>query len=156
MKKLSYIVSTLVISLSLLLSSFEIGSNQASAAPKDMTNPYTTGCAYNKPITYQTNYIYRKGKQIGYLQLRGSVGCHTAWAYLKLYSPAPRNNYAKAYIQRYKRGLTLSCDSKNGNKAINYKQTSCYTPQIYDRDPYKARAGAFFTNVGFVASTNWH
>ena len=97
--------------------SFVIDSNQASALSYDETNTYSTG-AYKKPIIYTTTYIVRSGKTIGYVQLRGSAGCHTAWAFLKFYSPAPKNNYVNAYIERYKNGYQLTCNSSGGNKAV--------------------------------------
>lgn len=143
--------------LSIFVSTLGIGSKPVSALAFDGTNPYTTGCAYKRAIIYETTYIYRYGKPIGYVQLRGSAYCHTAWAYVKLYSPAPSNNYVNAYVQRGNRlGYELSCNSDGGNKAIQKNQTSCYTPQIWDRDPYKARAKAYFVKDKHTISTNFH
>jgi hypothetical protein len=157
LKKLGYLCVSFIISLSIFTSTLGIGSKSVNAMPKDGTNPYTTGCAYKRPIVYETFYITRKNKTIGYIQLRGSAYCHTAWAYVKLYSPAPTNNYVNAYIQRGNpRGWELSCNSTGGNKAVQYKQTSCYTPQIWDKDPYKARAKAYFPQAKYTASTNFH
>ncbi|MCH5584329.1 YjfA family protein [Shimazuella sp. AN120528] len=157
MKKLNYLGFSFVIALSIFVSTLSIGSKPVSALQRDGTNPYTTGCANKKPIIYETTYIKHNKNIIGYVQLRGSAYCHTAWAFVKLYSPAPANNYVNAYVQRGNpRGWELSCNSSGGNKAVQYKQTSCYTPQIWDKDPNKARAKAYFPKAKFTASTNFH
>jgi hypothetical protein len=132
LKKLGHLGVSFVIALSIFASTLGIDVQSVSALQKDGTNPYTTGCAYKKPIIYETTYIKRNNKTIGYVQLRGSAYCHTAWAFVKLYSPAPTNNYVNAYVQRNNpKGKEWSCNSSGGNKAIQYKQTSCYTPQIF-------------------------
>jgi hypothetical protein len=141
--------------LSLLVSSFTIGSKSVSAASYDNTNPYSTGCASNKPVTYQTKYIYKGSTKIGYIQLKGSAGCHTAWTYIKLYNPAPRNGYANAYIVRYSNGMWRDCNSSGGNGDIDKGQTSCYTPQIYDLSPYKARGEGYVDYSNYSAVTSW-
>lgn len=158
MKKLGYLFISFAIALSIFASTLSLGSQSVSAAmPYDGSNPYSTGCAYKKPIVYETTYIYRYGKRIGYVQLRGSAYCHTAWAYVKLYSPAPTNNYVNAYVQRgTTTGWQLNCNHPGGNKAIQYKQTSCYTPQLWDKDPYKARAKAYSIKTKQTISTRFH
>jgi hypothetical protein len=123
--------------------------NKASALSYDGSNPYSTGCAYKSPITYETKYIYKNGVKIGYVQLKGSAYCHTAWGYVKLYSPAPYDNYAYVSIDSYTDGTTLSwrtsrsCASSGGNGMVMKGQTSCYTAQLWNKDPYKASAAAY-------------
>lgn len=117
---------------------------KASALSYDGSNPISTGCAYKSPITYETKYIYKNGVKIGYLQLKGSAYCHTAWGYVKFYSAAPYNNYANVYLDSYTNGTTwrrdASCASSGGNGMVMKGQTSCYTAQLWDKDPYKASA----------------
>ncbi|MBD8137302.1 hypothetical protein V2I71_13995 [Peribacillus frigoritolerans] len=50
------------------------------------------------PITYETEYIYKNGVKIGYMQLKESAYCHTAWGYLKFYSAAPYDYYANVWV----------------------------------------------------------
>ncbi|MFE4430914.1 DUF2690 domain-containing protein [Peribacillus butanolivorans] len=118
--------------------------NKASALSYDGSNPYSTGCANKSPITYETKYIYKNGVKIGYVQLKGSAYCHTAWGYVKFYSAAPYDNYANVYVDSYTNGTTWrtsgSCASSGGNGRVMKGQTSCYTAQFWDKDPYKASA----------------
>ncbi|MDM5455398.1 DUF2690 domain-containing protein [Peribacillus butanolivorans] len=129
--------------------------NKASALSYDYSNPYSTGCADKSPITYETKYIYsRTGVKIGYVQLKGSAYCHTAWGYVKFYSAAPYNYYAKAIVNSYTNGTTrrtfTDCASSGGNGMVMKGQTSCYTPQLWDKDPYKASA-----EVWIYTSDGW-
>jgi hypothetical protein len=119
--------------------------NKAFALSYDNSNPYSTGCAYKSPITYETKYIYKNGVKIGYVQLKGSAYCHTAWGYVKLYSSAPYNTYANVGTYRYY-GTSSSwnartfCNSSGGNGVVNKGETSCYTGQLWDKDPYNSLA----------------
>lgn len=120
-------------------------TEKAYALSYDFTDPISTGCAYKSPITYQTKYIYKSGVRIGYVQLKGSAYCHTAWGYIKLYSAAPYDNYANVYLDSFY-GTThrtfTSCADSGGNGKVMKGQTSCYTAQLYDKDPYHASAQA--------------
>jgi hypothetical protein len=138
--------------LSIFVSGFALDFNKAYALdyPSD-TDPYKTGCAYNKPITYATKYIYKNGKAIGYVQLKGSAGCHTAWGYIKLYSAAPSNGYADVFIRRSD-GAQRNCANYGGNGVVNRGQTSCYTPQLWDYSPYTSYAHGFADIYGNTVS----
>ncbi|MFC8563810.1 hypothetical protein [Peribacillus frigoritolerans] len=106
------------------------------------------------PITYETEYIYKNGVKIGYVQLKGSAYCHTAWGYLKFYSAAPYDYYANVWVDSFngktKRAFT-SCASSGGNGWIIKGQTSCYTAQIRNLNPYNALAKA-----GIYSSSGEH
>ncbi|WP_274653347.1 DUF2690 domain-containing protein [Paenibacillus humicola] len=122
-----------------------VPAGRTYAASYDGTNPYSTGCASKSPITYATNYIYKSGVKIGYVQLKGSAYCHTAWGYVKFYSSAPYNYYANVWVDSYNGSTyrtTVSCASSGGNDVVMKGQTSCYTAQLYDKDPYNAQAEA--------------
>ncbi|MBO1510295.1 DUF2690 domain-containing protein [Metabacillus bambusae] len=133
--------------------------DKASALSYDYTDPYSTGCAYKSPITYETEYIYKNGVKIGYVQLKGSAYCHTAWGYLKFYSAAPYDYYANVWIDSYngttKRGFA-SCANSGGNGWIMKGQTSCYTAQLWDKDPYNAlaKAGIYSSSGALIQSAN--
>lgn len=81
------------------------------------------------------------------MQLKGSAYCHTAWGYLKFYSAAPNDYYANVWVDSFngttKRAFT-SCASSGGNGWIMKGQTSCYTAQLWNLDPYTALAKAVF------------
>ncbi|WP_249595567.1 hypothetical protein [Peribacillus frigoritolerans] len=47
--------------------------NKTYALSYENTNPYSTGCVNKSPITYETEYIYKNGVKIGYVQLKGSA-----------------------------------------------------------------------------------
>ncbi|MFE5430856.1 DUF2690 domain-containing protein [Peribacillus simplex] len=129
--------------------------NKASALTYDYTNPYSTGCANKSPITYETKYIYKNGVKIGYVQLKGSAYCHTAWGYVKFYSAAPYDSYANVYVDSYKNGTTWRTytDCYEGNGRVNKGQTSCYTSQLWDKDPYKASAQAVISDTTLIKVT---
>ncbi|MFC5651147.1 DUF2690 domain-containing protein [Paenibacillus solisilvae] len=159
-KKISKVVSvgvlfTVFLSLFLTFAPTE----KVYALSYDGTNPYSTGCAYKSPITYETEYIYVAGVKIGYVQLKGSAYCHTAWGYLKFYSAAPYNYYANVWVDSYN-GTTkrkyVSCASSGGNGWIMKGQTSCYTAQLWDKDPYNAlaKAGIYSSSGALVFSAN--
>jgi hypothetical protein len=122
----------------------------------DYSNPYTTGCAYKSPVTYETKYIYKSGVKIGYVQLKGSAYCHTAWSYVKFYSAAPYNGYANVGTYRYYGTSSTSnartfCNSSGGNGLVEKGQTSCYTAQLWDKDPYNSLAVVFvYSSTGSV------
>ncbi|PEZ84093.1 DUF2690 domain-containing protein [Peribacillus simplex] len=139
---------------------FAIGPmNKAFALSYDNTNPYSTGCASKSPITYETEYIYKNGVKIGYVQLKGSAYCHTAWGYLKFYSAAPYDYYANVWVDSFngktKRAFT-SCASSGGNGWIMKGQTSCYTAQLWNLDPYNAlaKAGIYSSSGALIISAN--
>ncbi|MFC5653449.1 DUF2690 domain-containing protein [Paenibacillus solisilvae] len=121
-----------------------------------MTIRILTRCAYKSPITYETKYIYQGSKKIGYVQLRGSAACHTAWGYVKFYSNAPYNGYANVGTYRFYGSGSASnartfCNSTGGNDLVQKGQTSCYTGQLYDRDPYNSLAVVFvYSKTGAV------
>jgi hypothetical protein len=152
MKKMQFLGLTFVFMLSIFASGFALDSNKAYALsyPSD-TDPYKTGCAYKQPLTYATKYIVKNGKTIGYVQLKGSAGCHTAWAYIKLYNPAPYNRYADAFVVRND-GAQRSCDNYGGNGEVNKGQTSCYTPQLWNLDPHYSYAHGFADIMGNMVS----
>ncbi|WP_274653463.1 DUF2690 domain-containing protein [Paenibacillus humicola] len=143
------VLFTLVFSLTVAVAPTE----KAFALSYDFTNPISTGCA-NTAVTEDSKYIYNKsGTKLGYIQLRFSTKCQTAWGYLKLYSPAPSDNYGSAGIYGYNSsGLRILafCDStggsKGGNGNIMKGQTSCFTGQVYDG------AGNYAFAAGFVGS----
>jgi hypothetical protein len=141
--------------LTFVVSSFFVGSRSVDALTYDYTNPYTTGCAYKQAFVYQTKYIYNRntGAKLGYVQLWGSAYCHTAWVKVYMYNAAPYNNYGNALIHR-SNGTEATCDSRGGNDAINRGQHSCYTPQIWDRDPYKSWGSGKIG--GWGVSTGWY
>ncbi|MES1039933.1 DUF2690 domain-containing protein [Peribacillus simplex] len=123
----------------------------------DNTNPYSTGCASKSPITYETEYIYKNGVKIGYVQLKGSAYCHTAWGYLKFYSSAPYDYYANVWGDSFngttKRAFT-SCASSGGNGWIMKGQTSGNTAQLWNLDPYNALAKAgIYSSSGALMRT---
>ncbi|WP_223066134.1 DUF2690 domain-containing protein [Paenibacillus caui] len=138
---------------------FTVGpTEKAYALSYDFTDPIATGCAYKSLITYETKYIYKSGVQIGYVQLKGSAYCHTAWGYIKLYSAAPYDNYANVYLDGFygttRRAFTSCYKGDGGNGAVMNGQTSCYTGQLYDKDPYKASASAYiYTSTGAIAAS---
>ena len=123
-KKVSKVISvgvmfTFVFGLIFAVSPIE----KAFALSYDYSNPYTTGCAYKSPITYETKYIYKSGVKIGYVQLKGSAYCHTAWSYVKFYSAAPYNGYANVGTYRYYGTSSTSnartfCNSSGGNVSV--------------------------------------
>ncbi|TWE01001.1 uncharacterized protein DUF2690 [Neobacillus bataviensis] len=122
-------------------------ADKAFALSYDFTNPYSTGCSSKSPITYETKNIYKNGTKIGYVQLRGSAYCHTAWGRVVLNSAAPYNAYANVGVYRYYGSASTSnwnqrafCNSKGGNGLVNKGQTSCYTGQLWDKDPYNSLA----------------
>lgn len=157
MKKLFNIgmIFTLVFSLFFAIAPID----KASALTYDGTNPYSTGCAYKSPITYETEYIYKNGVKIGYVQLKGSAYCHTAWGYLKFYNAAPYDFYANVWIDSFngttKRGYA-SCANSGGNGWIMKGQTSCYTAQMWNKDPYNAlaKAGIYSSSGALIQSAN--
>jgi hypothetical protein len=133
--------------------------NKASALSYDYTDPYSTGCAYKSPITYETEYIYKNGVKIGYVQLKGSAYCHTAWGYLKFYSAAPYDYYANVWIDSFNgtvKRAYASCANSGGNGWIMKGQTSCYTAQLWDKDPYNAlaKAGIYSSSGALIQSAN--
>ncbi|MDQ7862780.1 hypothetical protein RCO48_22405 [Peribacillus frigoritolerans] len=87
--------------------------NKTYALSYDNTNPYSTGCVNKSPITYETEYIYKNGVKIGYVQLKGSAYCHTAWGSLKFYSATPYDYYANVWVDSFngttKRAFTKLC-----------------------------------------------
>ncbi|MFC5647598.1 DUF2690 domain-containing protein [Paenibacillus solisilvae] len=131
-------------------------TEKAFALSYDYSNPYSTGCAYKSPITYETKYIYKSGVKIGYVQLKGSAYCHTAWSYVKFYSAAPYNGYANVGTYRYNGTSSTSnartfCNSSGGNGVVEKGQTSCYTAQLWDKDPYNSLAVVFvYSSTGSV------
>ncbi|KKI91958.1 hypothetical protein WQ54_11735 [Bacillus sp. SA1-12] len=80
---------------------------------------------------------------------KGSAYCHTAWGYLKFYKAAPHDYYANVWIDSYngtaKRGYA-SCANSGGNGWIMKGQTTCYTAQMWNKDPYNALAKAGIYN----------
>jgi Protein of unknown function (DUF2690) len=157
MKKIINIVMVLTFVFGLFFAIVPI--NKASALTYDGTNPYSTGCAYKSPITYETEYIYKNSVKIGYVQLKGSAYCHTARGYLKFYSAAPYDYYANVWIDSFngttKRGYA-SCANSGGNGWIMKGQTSCYTAQMWDKDPYNAlaKAGIYSSSGALIQSAN--
>ncbi|MFJ7469953.1 hypothetical protein ACIQWI_15525 [Peribacillus frigoritolerans] len=120
-------------------------TNKTYALSYDNTNPYSTSCVNKSPITYETEYSYKNGVKIGYVQLKGSAYSHTAWGYLKSYSAAPYDYYANVWVDSFngttKKAFTSSASS-GGNGWIMKGQTSCYTSQLWNLDPYNALAKA--------------
>jgi hypothetical protein len=65
----------------------------------------------------------------------GSAYCHTAWEKVYMYKAAPYNAYALIHRSN---GTEATCNCKGGNKSVDRGQHSCYTPLIWDRDPYQS------------------
>lgn len=159
-RQLTKNISVIVVFAVFLGSFFFIApAKKAYALSYDGTNPYSTGCAYKSPLTYETEYIYSAGVKIGYVQLKGSAYCHTAWGYLKFYSAAPYNYYANVWVDSFNgtaKRTYVSCANSGGNGWIMKGQTSCYTAQLWDKDPYHALAkmGIYSSSGALVLSAN--
>ncbi|WP_028776249.1 DUF2690 domain-containing protein [Shimazuella kribbensis] len=154
------------LAFSFFVASFALNPIGADAAQYDGTNPYNTGCAYNQPVTYDTEYLVNNsGTRIGYVQLKGSAGCHTAWAYIKLYNAAPKDYYAETWIKRrynttqslILNKTLLDCDKETGGNGVIMKgETSCFTGQAWDKSPYNAQASGVVYDLWNSKSTGWY
>jgi hypothetical protein len=90
--------------------------------------------------------------------LYGSTYCHTAWAKIVLSKPATLDNWTEAGVEIYDHDdhlrVSMDCDKRfGGNGPVRKNQTSCYTGQYNDKDPYKAK-GIAMINFHVIAETN--
>jgi hypothetical protein len=97
--------------------------------------------------------IYANGGSAN-LELKFSTVCKTAWAKITLSRPAKADGEATALVVRNTDNKQFSCASPGGNGEINKGQTSCYTPMVYDLDPRKAKAVAFWPYT--AGETDWY
>ncbi len=115
-------------------------------------NPYTSGCSSNSSIMYSAPIVLN-GKTIGTNYLHYSWSCHTAWAYAAINNPAPYNSYVNAGVVRSD-GTAIYCAATNlgGNGSIDKNQTTCFSGQLFDQDPYTSYARAEVKD----SSNTWH
>ncbi|WP_396020147.1 MULTISPECIES: DUF2690 domain-containing protein [unclassified Bacillus (in: firmicutes)] len=153
MKKMVLCISFFVASLVLFgfLDSF---ASKASAETHtyDGKSPYYNSCA-NSAVTKKSVKIYANGGSAN-LELKFSTVCKTAWAKITLSRPAIADGEATALVVRNTDNKQFSCASPGGNGEINKGQTSCYTPMVYDLDPRKAKAVAFWPYT--AGETDWY
>ncbi|WP_436799733.1 DUF2690 domain-containing protein [Peribacillus frigoritolerans] len=153
MKKMVLCISFFVASL-VLFGSLDSFANKASAETHtyDGKSPYYNSCA-NSAVTKKSVKIYANGGSAN-LELKFSTVCKTAWAKITLSRPAKADGEATALVVRNTDNKQFSCASPGGNGEINIGQTSCYTPMVYDLDPRKAKAVAFWPYT--VGETDWY
>ncbi|WP_458354597.1 YjfA family protein [Peribacillus frigoritolerans] len=153
MKKMVLCISFFVASL-VLFGSLDSFASKASAETHtyDGKSPYYNGCA-NSAVTKKSVKIYANGGSAN-LELKFSPVCKTAWAKITLSRPAKADGEATALVVRNTDNKQFSCASPGGNGEINKGQTSCYTPMVYDLDPRKAKAVAFWPYT--AGETDWY
>ncbi|WP_434092120.1 DUF2690 domain-containing protein [Peribacillus frigoritolerans] len=153
MKKMVLCISFFVASL-VLFGSLDSFASKASAETHtyDGKSPYYNSCA-NSGVTKQSVKIYANGGSAN-LELKFSTVCKTAWAKITLSRPAIADGEATALVVRNTDNKQFSCASPGGNGEINKGQTSCYTPMVYDLDPRKAKAVAFWPYT--AGETDWY
>ncbi|MED3996307.1 DUF2690 domain-containing protein [Peribacillus frigoritolerans] len=153
MKKMVLCISFFVASL-VLFGSLDSFASKASAETHtyDGKSPYYNSCA-NSAVTKQSVKIYANGGSAN-LELKFSTVCKTAWAKITLSRPAIADGEATALVVRNTDNKQFSCASPGGNGEINKGQTSCYTPMVYDLDPRKAKAVAFWPYT--AGETDWY
>jgi hypothetical protein len=153
MKKMVLCISFFVASL-VLFGSLDSFASKASAETHtyDGKSPYYNSCA-NSAVTKKSVKIYANGGSAN-LELKFSTVCKTAWAKITLSRPAKVDGEATALVVRNTDNKQFSCASPGGNGEINKGQTSCYTPMVYDLDPRKAKAVAFWPYT--AGETDWY
>jgi hypothetical protein len=83
-------------------------------------------------------------------------GANSVWAYARLNSHAPNNSYVNAGVQR-KDGYTEYCVyTPQENGSIDKGQKSCYSPQIYDKNPIKSHAKAIVYDRSITGVTKYY
>ncbi|WP_342048851.1 DUF2690 domain-containing protein [Bacillus sp. OTU530] len=98
-------------------------------------SPYTA--VYGGSGTCASSAVRKGYKQIsnlGYVELKYSTVCKTAWAKLTRYSKAPFNDSGFAGIYRSD-GVWFNSYDSGGIGAIDAGQTVTYTPMVYDYTP---------------------
>jgi hypothetical protein len=153
MKKMVLCISFFVASL-VLFGSLDSFASKASAETHtyDGKSPYYNSCA-NSAVTKKSVKIYANGGSAN-LELKFSTVCKTAWAKITLSRPAKTDGEATALVVRNTDNKQFSCASAGGNGEINKGQTTCYTPMVYDLDPRKAKAVAFWPYT--AGETGWY
>jgi hypothetical protein len=109
------------------------------------TDPQSTGCASSAITAEETSIISKSGVLVGYVDLRYSTACKTAWARtVDYYSSSGGSDVVRSDGKYYGCGYYVG-------KQMTYSSTlggySCYSPQIYDHPYTSAGSGiAFYTD----------
>jgi hypothetical protein len=140
-KYIKIMIASLMFSLSFVGMANAVTYSESTVDGKSPLNSQL-GCSQDA-VTMRSTYLFDKwGSKVGYLELRYSLKCHSAWARLtNYYDHVPFDTHSgKATIKRF--------DSPTGNNP----SYSCYTPagvnqycftdMVYDLDPRKAQASA--------------
>ncbi|MBS9806893.1 DUF2690 domain-containing protein [Bacillus cereus] len=140
---------------SFMFSSFFMFTGESKAAFNPDTyytgkSPYTA--VYGGSGTCADSGVQKGYKQItnlGYVELKFSTVCKTAWAKLTRYSKAPFNDSGFAAIYRSD-GVWFNSYASGGVGSIDSGQTVTYTPMVYDLTAgygYTAKAAGWLRTV---------
>lgn len=108
----------------------------------DGKSPVATGCSKTGVSKKSKSIKTRNNVVTGKVHLMFSTTCKTAWAFVQLDKKLPKGYTSNAVISRSQNKKYFWCSSKNGNGEIKAGQSTCYSPMVYDKDPYKACASA--------------
>lgn len=116
--------------------------------------PDLAGCASSSWTAKQAT-IYQGNATVGYVQLRYSNSCRTAWARVISYY---NNGVGEvAGVQRYSDNLTYSCNSYNYSSSLG--GYSCYTRMVYDGGELSRASGVapnWYGGTSKTTLTGWY